>query len=64
MKDIHIFSKNNSLEVKVRVQIEIELTYYDVTVQHVNHYITEQFFILMQQKIIRVIFIILKFDIG
>ena len=32
------FSKGISLKVNVKVQVEFKLAYYDVTVQHINHY--------------------------
>ena len=37
----HIFPKGISAKVNVIAWLEFELTYYNVTVQHVNHYTTE-----------------------
>ena len=34
---IHTFNKNISSKVNVIAQLEFELTYNDVTVQHINH---------------------------
>ena len=33
-----IFSKGMKLKVKIIVRLEFELTYYDTTLQYVNHY--------------------------
>ena len=36
-KGVHAFPKGISLKVNVIAWLEFELTYYDVTVQHVSH---------------------------
>ena len=39
-KSVHTFPKSICSKVKVRVQLEFELAYDNVTVQHVSHYPT------------------------
>ena len=40
MRGFILFPKGISSEVNVKAQLEFELAYFNVTVQHVNHYIT------------------------
>ena len=42
-KGVHIFLKSINLKVNIIAQLEFELTYYDIVVQHVNHYTMETF---------------------
>ena len=37
-KGVHTFPKGISPKVNVLAQLEFELTYYDVAVQHISHY--------------------------
>ena len=38
---IHVFFQSICLKVNVIAQLEFELVYQDITVQHVNHYATD-----------------------
>ena len=40
-KEVHTFLSGIGSKVKVIAQVEIELTYYDVTIQHFSHYATQ-----------------------
>ena len=42
-KGVHTFSKDIRAKVNVMVRQGFELAYYDVTVQHVNHYVISMF---------------------
>ena len=37
---VHAFLKSITLKMNVIVQLEFELTYYDVTIQHISDYAT------------------------
>ena len=41
LREIHIFPKGISTKVSVLARLELELAYYDVAVQNINHYTTE-----------------------
>ena len=38
---VHTFPKGIKMKVNVIMRLELELAYYDVAVQHVNHYTKE-----------------------
>ena len=40
----HTFPKDISLKMNVIVQVEFELAYFEVAIQHVDHYTTENHF--------------------
>ena len=35
---VHTFPKDTSLKVNIIAQLEFELTYYNITVQHISNY--------------------------
>ena len=40
VKVVHTFFKSISPKVNITARLEFELTYYDVTIQHVSNYAT------------------------
>ena len=54
-KEVHAFPKGISLKVNVIVQLEFEFVYYDLVIQHFNHYAGGTLLNLIFQTIYKVV---------
>ena len=65
-KCVHTFSKNNSPTMNTIAQLEFEHAYYNLTVQHISHYITGTppflFYTAIEKKPLECVFVIICFS--